>query len=149
MSKNTTFYAISGHANVGVELAFASGVLAQTLIKAPEEGIIVKSINVSSLDTADRMIELSVLDKAGTKTYVLGTFDIPLYAGNYTILALIPSVNLLDSAVIAGLEKDISGNNIIKLGDGCTLQVRIVDTAITSPLTISVYCSYDELKAVV
>ena len=147
MSKNKQFYAVSGFANIAVNMDDNDTTVAKILHTASEEGSVIKSLNVSSSDGAILFMELSILNKAGTVTSVLGTFAIPATAGQDAAGA-IPSVNVLDSDNIVGLEKDIQGNNILKLGDSCVLRARMLATMSASPAQVDIFGSYDIFTAV-
>ena len=149
MSKNKQFYALSGFGNINVNMDDNDTTVAKILHTAPEEGSVIKSLNVSSSDGAILYMELSIVNKAGTVTAVLGTFPIPITAGQDGAAGAIPSVNALDSANIVGLEKDIQGNNIIKLGDLCVLKARMIAQISVSPAQVDIFGSYDVLTAVV
>ncbi len=141
MSKNETFYAVSGFNMFGKQITPAETTVAQTLHTAPTEGSIVKSINVSSSDTAIRYMELSIND--GVDDFILGTIEIPITAGQ-SVTGVVPSVNALDSANIVGLEKDIQGNNIIKLAPSYILKARMIAT-ITSAKAVDILGSYESI----
>ena len=145
MAKNEQLYAESGILGFTKQLDNASGILAVDVHTANAEGSKIKALNVSSSDTAIRYMEIIVND--GVSDFILGTIAIPITAGR-SATGAVPSVNVLDSANIVGLEKDIEGNNILCLPPTWILKARmIVAITVAGALTIDIVGFYKSLTA--
>lgn len=96
---------------------------AKTLYAAGTNGSKVDSLLVTSTDTVDRDLVLSV--SISSTTYIIGTVKIPLTAGT---INTVPTVDVLRHTQIPGLAYDAFGNKIMYLASGTTLQVAALAT---------------------
>lgn len=150
MTMNEKIYAESGFGVFGVGILPADGYkggspdVVKTLLAAPVEGYIVKAINLTSNDTVARYFELSLYD--GANTFVLGTVAVAISSGQSST-GNVASVNVLDSTLLKGLERDISGNSVIKLPSGWELRGRMIASAISSGKQIDITVFYASLAA--
>lgn len=116
------------------QLANGSGQTPVAVLTAGSNaGSRLNSLIVTSTDTAARDLQFSIF--RGSTTYILGTVNIPLSAGN---INSVPSINILGSTQIPGIAYDSNGNPYMDFKAGDVLQAEAL-TTVTSGKTISIY----------
>lgn len=116
-----------------VQIVSADGTNQKTVRAAGANGTKVTSLMAASDDSAQRLLQISVL-RGGTN-YVLGTVPVPANAGTD---GAVPTANLLDITKLVGLAVDNDGQPYLFLESGDTLQVKAT-TAVTAAKTIHVH----------
>jgi hypothetical protein len=106
-----------------VALTSANTTVAATLYTSPADSAVVKSLVVSTNDTS--AVNLVVCINNGATDFVIGTVNIPINSG-YT--GAIASVDVLGSALLPGLPRDINGRPVILLQAGHSLKVGALVT---------------------
>jgi hypothetical protein len=130
MAANTSPIFIASANLAEVTFVNADGTSAKDLIAAGADGSKVLAINVTSDDTSDVDMAVSVHD--GTTAYLLGTVPVPTLSGTD---GSAPSVDLLDSTLIAGLDSD----GELFLPSGYKVQVAPL-ASVTAAKTVTVVC---------
>jgi hypothetical protein len=102
----------------GVSFVNADGVANKTLVTAGANDSVVKSIMVTSSDTAVVNLKVSVGD--GVTDRVIGTVAVPIASGTNGAAA---SVDLLNAASLPGLPLDQNGKRILPLQTGYLVKV--------------------------
>lgn len=95
----------------------------KTLVTAGANGSRVSSIVVSTTDTTTRDLQLWLTRSA--TSYLIGTVNIPLSAGNVNSA---PSINILGNSQIPGLPLDANGNPYIDLKAADVLAIATTTT---------------------
>jgi hypothetical protein len=121
MAKTTTLPVAQTIQNGKVSLVNATGAVGTTLTTTPSnavllftagaEGAVVKSITVTSDDTAARVL-VFYISSDGTTYYPLFTVNVPLNSG---ATGAIVNIDILGSAVVVGLPIDQSGKPVLML----------------------------------
>lgn len=109
--------------NVGsLILTHALGTALETVYTVGGDGASdINSFIATSTDSVAHDIQIWRTNSTGPTSWLLGTVNVPLGAGN---TSSVPSVNLL--AGLVGLMYDANGNPVIRLTVGDTLQVAAV-----------------------
>jgi hypothetical protein len=119
-------------------LTSANTTTAATLYTASANDAVVKSLVASTNDTT--AVNLVVSINNGTSDFVLGTVNVPINSG-YT--GAIASVDLLASALIPGLPRDLNNRPVLPLPSGYVLKIGCLAT-MTSAKTCNIVGSVEE-----
>lgn len=144
MAKTTTCPITQTIQNAFATLVNADGAVGTTLTTSPSnskllftagaEGSVVKSLTVSSDDSAARVLVFYISPDSGTTKYCIGTINIPLNSGATGAIA---NIDVLGSAVLLGLVLDQSGKPVLPLA--ATYRIYIgTQVAVTAAKTIVV-----------
>lgn len=132
MAKQEALFLTKNIKTPGVKLLSADSNTLKTLYTAAADDAVVKSIMVSSTDTAALSIQLLVAK--GADDYLLCQVSLPANSGNSST---IPAINLLSGIYAPGLPRDQANNPILPLEAGAVVKVKVVGT-ITAAKEISV-----------
>ncbi len=138
MAKQTNLYVTQAVKLPGVSFANADGTTAKTLYTAAADDAIVKSIMVTSTDTAARNLRLIVND--GTTDRTIGTVNIPVTAGTTGAIA---AVDLLGAALMPGLPLDQQGKRILPMQGGHIIKLAPL-VAVTATFAIDAVAVVEE-----
>jgi hypothetical protein len=94
----------------------------KTLYSAETDGVVVKAINVASLDSAARVMSLWIADAATGNQQLVGAVNIPANSGNNGTAA---TIDLLGGTLMPSLPYDASGKRVIILKGGQVLKVSV------------------------
>jgi hypothetical protein len=100
---------------------------AKTVFTAGSNGSEVLALNLSSTDTATRIVQIALV-RSGT-SYPLGALTLPITAGTDGVT---PSVDAIASGVIPGLPINNDGQHYIPMKSGDTLTVNTTTTVTTA-----------------
>lgn len=129
MATNKNPFFLNSVNSTPVSFAFSDGTGEKTIFTpAGADGGNVMQINVSSTDTSAVVMQVNVND--GATSRLLGSVSVPTLAGTDGV---VPSVNLLNSDFITGLQADGS----LPVKNGHTVTVNPV-SAVTATFTVDV-----------
>lgn len=132
MAKQEALFLTKNVKTPALKLVSADSNAVRTLYTAAADDAVVKSIMVSSTDTAALHIQLLV-ERSGVD-YLLCQVSLPANSGNSST---IPAVSLLTGVYAPGLPRDQTNNPILPLEAGSIVKVKVVGT-ITAAKEISV-----------
>ena len=132
---NTNIYTPKNFNNSGVIILPSDTTALKTAFTAGTDGSDIRSIIVTSTDTAIRYLIL--WQTIAGVDYQLGELIIPVTSGSDAVAA-IPSVNGL-SPISSFLKLDNAGNKVLSIMGGGLLKVSVVG-AVTTAKQISVIC---------
>lgn len=138
MAKQTSLYVTKGIKTPGASFANADGTAYKTLYTASADDAIVKSIMVTSNDTAAVNLKVAIND--GVTDRVIGTVNIPITAG---LTGAIAAVDLLGSSLMPGLPLDQNGKRVLPLQGTHVLKVAPL-VAVTAAKTVDVVAVVEE-----
>lgn len=111
------------------------------LLTAGSEGSILKSLIVASDDSSARTISFYISMDSGTTKFLLFSVPVAISSGsNGTTI----NVDVLNNAVVQGLQIDQSGRPIIALQANAKIYMGILTAAVTSGRTIHVIASVED-----
>lgn len=138
MAKQTALYITKLVKNAAVVVADTDTTTAKTLYTAGADDAVVKAINVSSTDTAAKVLNLILND--GTADFTIGAVSIPASSGTSGAIAC---VDLLNGTIFPGLPYDQNGKRILPLQAGYVLKVAAQAT-LTAAKAIHVVAVVEE-----
>jgi hypothetical protein len=111
------------------------------LLTAGSEGSIVKSLIISSDDSSARTVSFYLSTDGGTTDYLLFSVPVAIAAGsNGTTI----NVDVLNNAVVQGLQIDQSGRPVIPLAANARIYIGVLTAAVTSGRTLHVVASLED-----
>lgn len=123
MPKSTAFNVTQNINFAGGQILPADTTTKKTIYTASANDAVLKSLNVTSTDTAAMNVALYVND--GTADRLLGTINVPALSGfNGTA----PAVDMLNGTQIPGLAFDQNGKRILSLKAGAIVKVAVLVT---------------------
>jgi hypothetical protein len=108
---------------VGKRLTSADTTTFVTLYTASTDDAVVKSLTVTTTDTAAVNLKIAIND--GTTDFLLGTVRVALASGTDGAAA---SVDILGSSLLPGLPRDLNNRTILPLKNGYILKVGCLVT---------------------
>lgn len=131
MAKSSTLNVTQNIKTPGVSLQNADGTTAKTLYTSGANDSVVKSLMISSDDSAVQNVQVIVND--GTIDRVIGTVNVPASAGtNGTVAA----VDALAAAMLPGLPVDQNGKRVLPLQATFVLKLKSL-VAVTAAKTVA------------
>lgn len=112
----------------------------KTLYTASANDAVVKAINVSSVDSAARIMSFWLQDSTGGPFMLLGSINIPANAG--TGSGTTASIDLLGGTLLPSLPYDANGKRVVPLKAGAKLLVSV--PAVTASTYLSVSAMIEE-----
>ena len=138
MAKSTNLNVTQNIKTPGVSFANVDGVAYKTLYTAGANDAVVKSIMVTSSDTAAVNLKLTVNDLVTDR--IIGTINIPITAGTTGAIA---AVDLIASALMPGLPLDQNGKRVLPLQANYVLKVAPL-VAVTAGKTVDIVAIAEE-----
>jgi len=111
------------------------------LLTAGTNGLLVKSIVVSSDDTSGKALMLYLSLDAGATKYAIGAVTVPTNSGQ---TGSAPTIDLLAGTILAGFPQDQTGKFVLELAPNARLYVG-VQTAVTAGKFINVVAQSEAL----
>lgn len=111
------------------------------LLTAGAEGSIVKSLIVASDDSSARSISFYLSTDAGTTKYLL--FTVPV-AANSGVNGTTLNADVLNNAVVQGLQIDQSGRPVLALSANAKIYMGVITAAVTAGRTLHVNASLED-----
>jgi hypothetical protein len=108
---------------VGKRLTSTDTTTYVTLYTASADDAVVKSLTVTTTDTAAVNLKIAIND--GTTDFLLGTVRVALASGTDGAAA---SVDILGSSLLPGLPRDLNGRSILPLKNGHILKIGCLAT---------------------
>jgi hypothetical protein len=108
---------------VGKRLTSTDTTTFVTLYTASTDDAVVKSLTVTTTDTAAVNLKIAIND--GTTDFLLGTVRVALASGTDGAVA---SVDVLGSSLLPGLPRDLNSRSILPLKNGHILKVGCLAT---------------------
>lgn len=131
MAKQSNLYITRTIKTPGVSIANADGTTAKTLYTAGADDAVMKSLMITSDDSAAQNVQVILND--GSTDRVLGTVPVPANAGtNGTIVA----VDAFSATMLPGLPVDQNGKRVLPLQATHVVKLKSV-AAVTAAKTIS------------
>lgn len=112
----------------------------KTLYTASSNDAVVKAINVTSTDTAARILSLWMSDSTNGQNWLIGSINIPLGSGNAAGTTY--TIDLLSGAILTALPYDSSGKRVLPMKAGYVLKVSV--PAVTAAYLIAVTACVEE-----
>lgn len=97
----------------------------KAFLSAGSEGSVVKSITITSDDSAAKNIAFYLNTDGGTSRYLLGVINVPITSG-YT--GAIINVDVLNNIYLTGLTLDQTGRQVLPLAAGASISVGPLTT---------------------
>lgn len=97
------------------------------------DGSKITGMVAGSTDTATALLEVFIVNTS--KVYLLGTFTVPINAGN---VSSTPVLNLMSSANMPGLPADSDGNPYFTCVTGDVIRVGVQTAAVTANKAVTV-----------
>jgi hypothetical protein len=132
MAKSQALHVTQNIKTPGVSFVNADGVANKTIVTAGVNDSVVKSIMVTSSDTAVVNLKVSVSD--GVTSRIIGVVAVAIASGTNGAAA---SVDLLNAASLPGLPLDQNGKRILPLQAGYLVQVAPL-VAVTAAKNVDV-----------
>ena len=107
---------------------------------AGAEGSVVKSLVVSSTDTASASVQFWISTDAGTTKYLLGTVVVAALSGNATLT----NIDVLGNAIIAGLPVDSAGRPVLELTASAKIYIGVITSAVTASKNVYVVAQVED-----
>lgn len=123
MPKSTAFNVTQNIAAASGSIAPADTTTKKTLYTASANDAVLKSLTITSTDTAAQNVQIFVND--GTADRLLGTINVPANSGNNGTVA---SVDGLTGNMLPGLSFDQNGKRILPMKVGHILKVSSLVT---------------------
>jgi len=123
MAKSTNLNFTQEIEVVGKRLTSTDTTSYVTLYTSATNDSVVKSITVTTTDTAAVNLKVAVND--GTTDFLLGTVRVALASGTDGAVA---SVDILGSSLLPGLPRDLNNRTILPLKNGFILKVGCLST---------------------
>ena len=123
MAKSTNLNFTQEIEVVGKRLTSSDTTSYVTLYTAGTNDAVVKSLTVTTTDTAAVNLKVAISD--GTNDYLLGTVRVALASGTDGAVA---SVDILGSSLLPGLPRDLNNRTILPLKNGYILKVGCLAT---------------------
>lgn len=111
------------------------------LLTAGSEGSIVKSLIIASDDSSARTVSFYMSTDGGTTDYLL--FSVPV-AANAGVNGTTINVDVLNNAVVQGLQIDQSGRPVIPLAANASIYIGVITAAVTAGRTLHVVASLED-----
>jgi hypothetical protein len=111
------------------------------LLTAGSEGSIVKSLIISSDDSSARTVSFYLSTDAGTTDFLL--FSVPV-AATSGVNGTTINVDVLNNAVVQGLQIDQSGRPVIALAANAKIYMGVITAAVTAGRTLHVVASLED-----
>lgn len=112
------------------------------LLTAGAEGSVVKSIVVSSDDSAVKQVSFYLSIDSGTTKYLLGTVSVA--AGSGLTSGTKANVDVLGNYYLLGLPVDQSNKPVIELKAGSQIYVGVITAAVTIGRTIHIISQMED-----
>lgn len=93
---------------------------------------IIKSLVICSDDSVAKTVQFWVSTDNGTTKYLLGTVVVAALSGTATLT----NVDVLGNSLMAGMEVDETGKNILRLQANATVYAGIITAAMTASKTL-------------
>lgn len=111
------------------------------LLTAGSEGSILKSLIIASDDSSARTVSFYLSTDGGTTKFLLFSVPVAIAAGsNGTTI----NVDVLNNAVVQGLQIDQSGRPIIALQANSKIFMGVITAAVTAGRTLHVVASVED-----
>lgn len=138
MAKSATLNVTQRTTHAAGNILPADTTTKKTIYTASADDAVIKTLNITSTDTAAMNVQLYVND--GTADRLLGTIPVPALSGtNGTVI----SVDMLDGSKIPGLAYDMNGKRILALKAGAIVKVAVLVT-VTAAKQIDIYGTVEE-----
>jgi hypothetical protein len=112
------------------------------LLTAGADGSVVKSIMISSDDSAAKQVSFYISVDSGTTKYLLGTVNVAAGAGLTS--GTTSNVDVLGNYYLIGLPVDQSNKPIIELKAGAQIYAGAITAAVTSGRTLHVIAQMED-----
>lgn len=93
---------------------------------------IIKSLSICTDDSVAKTVQFWVSKDGGTTKYLIGTVAVAALSGTATLT----NIDVLGNALLAGMEIDETGKNILRIASGSTLYAGIITAAMTASKTL-------------
>lgn len=107
---------------------------------AGAEGSVIKSLIISSSDTASASVQFWISTDAGTTKYLLGTVVVAATSG----FATATNIDVLGNTLIAGLPIDSAGRPVIELAAGAKIYICVITSAVTANKNVYVTAQVED-----
>lgn len=138
MAKQTSLFLTQTLKNPAASLANADGTTAKTLYTVATNDAVMKSLCITSTDSAARNVQVVLND--GSTSRVLGTVPVPALSGTDGTQ---PAVDAFSSSWLPGLPIDQNGKRYLPLASGQVVKVGAV-VAVTAAKTIDCIAAVEE-----
>lgn len=95
---------------------------------AGADGSVVKSLVISSTDTASATVQFWISIDGGTTKYLIGSVVVAGLSGNATLA----NIDVLGNTLLQGFANDSSGRPVLNLPASCTVHVCVITSAVTT-----------------